>query len=274
MFQIGEFSRLSQISKRMLRYYDEIELLKPEQKDKLTGYRLYTLEQLPTINKIKTLRDLGFIVQEIKELMKLDETQFKDYLQKQEKVIQTEIKANQQKLQQLQTLKQAIRNNSYDMTYEVQIKAIPTYQVISLRQRIEDYFAEGQLWKTFFQALSDANYFPPNTAQRFAIYHDTEEYLDHNVDVEVVLVANKVDDIDGLSIRQLNAVPEMASILVYGKFENIDGVYHRLAQWLNDHPSYTIGGQTRQIPINGPWNRESATDYLTELQIPIKRKKP
>jgi len=65
MFKIGEFSRLTQVSIRMLRYYDETGLLKPTEVDAFTNYRLYSVEQIATINKIKFLRDLGFSVSEI-----------------------------------------------------------------------------------------------------------------------------------------------------------------------------------------------------------------
>lgn len=113
----------------------------------------------------------------------------------------------------------------------------------------------------------------PKTAERLTLYHDTEDYLDQDIDVEVVVVIpEKIPLVKGLTVRYLEAEPEMASILVYGPFEMIDGVYHSLARWLNDHPDYVINGITRQLPINGPWNRQSPEDYLTELQIPIKKR--
>jgi DNA-binding transcriptional MerR regulator len=59
MFTVGEFSRLAQVSKRMLRYYDEIGLLKPIHTDKVTGYRYYSAEQLPDLNRVLALKDLG-----------------------------------------------------------------------------------------------------------------------------------------------------------------------------------------------------------------------
>jgi len=52
MFRIGEFSKLTQVSIRMLRYYDETGLLKPAQIDKFTGYRLYSVDQIPTLHRI------------------------------------------------------------------------------------------------------------------------------------------------------------------------------------------------------------------------------
>lgn len=64
MFKIGEFSKLTQVSVRMLRYYDETGLLKPAEINKYTGYRMYSIEQIETLNKILFLRDTGFSVAE------------------------------------------------------------------------------------------------------------------------------------------------------------------------------------------------------------------
>src|SRR5690348_9109071 len=60
VFKISDFSRLSQVSMRTLRYYDEIGLLKPGQVDCATGYRYYSIDQLPRLNRILALKDLGF----------------------------------------------------------------------------------------------------------------------------------------------------------------------------------------------------------------------
>lgn len=60
MFKIGEFSKLTQVSIRMLRYYDEMGLLTPAQVDKFTGYRLYSTEQIRILHRIIFLRDIDF----------------------------------------------------------------------------------------------------------------------------------------------------------------------------------------------------------------------
>lgn len=52
MFRIGEFSKLSQVSIRRLRYYDDQGLLKPAKVDQQTGYRLYHVKQLPVLQKM------------------------------------------------------------------------------------------------------------------------------------------------------------------------------------------------------------------------------
>jgi DNA-binding transcriptional MerR regulator len=69
MFKIGEFSRLSRVSVRMLRYYDQLGLLKPSQTDSFTNYRYYSADQLPRLNRILALRDLGFSLEQIKDML-------------------------------------------------------------------------------------------------------------------------------------------------------------------------------------------------------------
>ncbi len=46
MFKIGDFSKLSSISIRMLRHYDNMELLRPEKIDAQTGYRYYSAKTI------------------------------------------------------------------------------------------------------------------------------------------------------------------------------------------------------------------------------------
>ena len=69
MFRIGGFSKLTRVSVRMLRYYDEAGLLKPAAIDRFTGYRMYTTDQIPALQKICLLRDMDFNVTEIREVL-------------------------------------------------------------------------------------------------------------------------------------------------------------------------------------------------------------
>ncbi|MGE6261108.1 MerR family transcriptional regulator [Heyndrickxia sporothermodurans] len=73
MYKIGEFSKINKISQRMLRYYDEKELLKPR-KDEMNGYRYYTNDDIAIVNKIKLLRKYLFSIDEIKNVLEMDFT--------------------------------------------------------------------------------------------------------------------------------------------------------------------------------------------------------
>src|ERR687894_1520910 len=70
MFKIGEFSKLSRVSVKALRLYDELGLLKPASVDQFSGYRYYSAEQLPRLNRILVLKELGFSLEQIGQLLR------------------------------------------------------------------------------------------------------------------------------------------------------------------------------------------------------------
>src|SRR5262245_3543335 len=72
MFRIGDFSKLSQVSIKTLRFYDEIGLLKPTYVDSFTGYRYYTASLLSRLNRILILKELGFSLEEIAPMLEGD----------------------------------------------------------------------------------------------------------------------------------------------------------------------------------------------------------
>ena len=69
MFRIGEFSKIAQVSGRQLRHYDRLGLLTPEYTDPSSGYRYYTAQQLPRLNKILALKELGLSLSQIDRLL-------------------------------------------------------------------------------------------------------------------------------------------------------------------------------------------------------------
>lgn len=71
--KIGEFARLSSATIRTLRYYDELDLLKPDNIDKFTGYRFYSPAKLEKMKQIRTMKGIGFTLLEIKSFLAIDD---------------------------------------------------------------------------------------------------------------------------------------------------------------------------------------------------------
>lgn len=67
LYKIGDFSKLTNLSIRTLRYYDDIDLFKPKEIDLFTNYRYYSSDQLEELQIIKDLQDVGFSLEEIKK---------------------------------------------------------------------------------------------------------------------------------------------------------------------------------------------------------------
>ena len=68
LYRIGVFSQMNHITVKTLRHYDEIGLLKPAYVDEDSGYRYYTSNQLLPLHKILALRDMGFSLEEIRQV--------------------------------------------------------------------------------------------------------------------------------------------------------------------------------------------------------------
>lgn len=88
-YLIGEFSERSGISKRMLRHYDKMNLFSPLALNDENGYRYYSETQLDELRKIQFLKDLGFTLASIKEIMDkpLDPSEFMELLKDREVVL-------------------------------------------------------------------------------------------------------------------------------------------------------------------------------------------
>lgn len=127
MLKIGDFSKLSRISIRMLRHYDEIGLLHPDCVDDFTGYRYYTESQLPLAGQIQTLKSLGFGLYAIKEILENygDAHEMEQFLLVKRKELEEEAEHTQQKIQFFDSTLKWLRKDGNLMDYNVTLKTIP-----------------------------------------------------------------------------------------------------------------------------------------------------
>ena len=135
MLKIGEFSKLSRVSVRMLRHYDEIGLLPPASIDSATGYRYYSEDQLPVAGRITALRDMGFGLGEIQACQQGRENPqvLAALFSARREALRGELAALRRQLRLLDTLEQRLRKEDSNMEYPVNLKTLPQRQVASVR---------------------------------------------------------------------------------------------------------------------------------------------
>ena len=273
MFKIGEFSKLTQVSIRMLRYYDETGLLKPAQIDEFTGYRLYSTEQIRTLHRIIFLRDTGFNVSEISDaLINWDDDFIINKLRNKQREIEEIIRIEKERVNKINMAIADISEEKIAAHCNFTLKSIPSFKVLSLRRTIPNYFQEGMLWEELYNFINEEHVHVVKNSVDFAIYHDVE-YKESDVDVEVcVCVEHMGQNKNGFTFRETEEVEAMACAMVYGPFENIRVGYENFAHWLTQHDQYRMVGQNRQTCHKGPWNEKNPNNYLTEIQIPVEKK--
>ncbi|MEX1306998.1 MAG: GyrI-like domain-containing protein, partial [Eubacteriales bacterium] len=154
------------------------------------------------------------------------------------------------------------------MNFNATIKSVPEYLVLSVRDIIPNYASEGLLWERICQL--EASKFAKVGGACFAIYYD-EGYKEANVDVEVVVeVDQPFENGKDYTCRKTEAVKTMVSVLVPGDFSHIAEGFAFAGEWIEQN-GYQIAGESRQATLRGPWNESDPANYLTEVQIPVKK---
>lgn len=116
LYKIGEFSKLVNIPVKTLRYYDEINLFKPQEIDLFSGYRYYSDEQITDLEVILNLKEVGFSLEEIKK----NKNNYSDALmQKKKSELMQEQKNLENKIRKLDYLRSKIKNNRIIINGEV-----------------------------------------------------------------------------------------------------------------------------------------------------------
>ena len=272
MFKIGEFSRMSGISINTLYHYDNIGILQPISVDKFTGYRYYEANQLITINKIMALKDAGFSLSEISNLLK-DNSSNKSLVEilevkaeSLEKALDLEIS----RLERLRTNIFLIKNGGIPNMNEISIKRVEKILVASMRkcfvkdsQESYDEFCEN-LWVKVNQHIDKMN--GKRTIPCMTLYHENSDSL---LDMEVIEpITKSISASNEVKIFELPEVEKMACIVHKGPFSTIGATYEIIHKWISEN-KYTICGPIREIYHKGEWATNDTDEYITELQYPI-----
>src|SRR5918996_4173465 len=138
MIKIGDFARLSQVSVVTLRYYDEMDLLKPVKVDHFTGYRFYSADQLPCLNRILALKDLGFSLEQIKLMLTdgLTVEQLRGMLTMQRNEVEKRLADEHERLSRIEARLRQIELENKMPKYDVVVKTVPAMLVAARRVTI------------------------------------------------------------------------------------------------------------------------------------------
>ena len=270
MFKIGEFSKLVRVSARMLRYYEQCGLLKPTEIDKFTSYRLYGAEQIPMLFRITELRDMGFSVEEMLEILpRFSDTVFmRDTLKRKSREVLTTIATEQNKLAKITALSGKIEKENQFMVYDVELKALAAEKVLSLREVISSPENEPSLWERMTAFIKANNIVCGKGG--YSLYHD-EEYKDSDVDIEIAVPVTVFGNNDGaFQFKELPTIPQAATIRFSGSYEGYGEAMEKLAAWIEEN-GYCFDGEIRGHGIVLPGEGVKQEDYLTELQVPVKK---
>lgn len=271
MLKIGDFSKLSQVSVRMLRHYDELGLLIPESIDPFTGYRYYAEAQLADARRIKLLKGMGFPLAKIGSLLALfeDGEQLRPYLLRQKEALAQEAEALGQKQRLLENTLERIGKDEWNMNYTVAQKTLPRRCAASVRQVIPTYAHEGRLWHIMMKETAPLGLPPAPSDHCMAIMHD-ESYVESNPDVEIQMIVDRpYPPTEHVSFLELPAL-EYASVTFEGDYGKISEVSEALVSWMREN-NCAFDGPMFNIYHTGPHETQNPDEWVTEVCAPIRK---
>ena len=271
MFKIGEFSKLSRISIRMLRHYDEIGLLVPEETDPWTGYRRYAASQLMTANRITALRCLGFSLAETAALLACweDRDAMERRLLARRAAVESSLREAADRLRLLDTALERLRKDEATMKYDVTIKTLPERRVASVRQILPGYDREGDLWHIFAQETASLRIQDGDPPLCASVFHDGE-YKESDVDVEIQkTVRGTYPDTAHVKFKTVPAVT-VASATFQGGYHLIGEVNQALAAWVEAN-GYAFDGPFFNIYHVSPRETRDPDEFITEVCYPVRK---
>ncbi len=172
MLQIGEFSRLSRISVRMLRHYDQVGLLKPAEQDPETGYRRYTVAQLAEANRITALRDVGFPIRDIGRLAHADDDELCRALDERGRELEGVIEREQRRLADLRRFQREVEAGGAALSCEVSLASVPSYDVVALRMELPAYDDECLAWERLGALMKERGITPSEPYTEYCEFCD------------------------------------------------------------------------------------------------------
>ena len=271
MLKIGEFSKLSRVSVRMLRHYDEIGLLKPAEIDRFTEYRYYREDQLPTAGRIAALKDMGFSLADIVRILEVydDRDQLEQFFSARQRELEAISKDTAHKLALLDAARKRLRKEE-DMSYNVTLKTIPERYAATIHMTIPRYEDEGIIWGKLAEETCRINLVEDDPCLCAVTYLDGE-YKEENVEMMAwKTVKGSYHDTEHVKFQTLPEVM-VASCTYQGSYTQITEVYAAVIAWMESN-DYEPAAPMFNIYHVSPHETQNPDDFVTEICYPVKKK--
>jgi DNA-binding transcriptional MerR regulator len=275
MFRIGEFAQIAQVSSRQLRFYDQLGLLQPAHIDAQTGYRHYSIRQLPRLNGILALKELGLSLEQIGPLLKdeISPADLRAMLTLKRAEVERSLRAEQTRLRHIESRIAQIDRHGGTEGFDVILKAVEATPFLSLHCSCADMDEVVRMVRLV--AEDGARQIRPALRDKLIVVarNDHEgEKLDLEIGFSLTRPSNAAVRLTGdylLRAGELPAVEAMATLVRPGTNMESHSSFGAVGSWIEAN-NYQIAGPCREVfleSITGPPGFEGA---LVEIQFPVK----
>lgn len=265
LYKIGMFAQMNHITVKALRFYEEQGLLCPAYVDQENGYRYYTLDQMATIHQIAALKGAGFTLEDIRQMRSGAEEKL--LLQKKKSQLLAKIA---ELTKQIAVIDAYLSDGTASLSSPVLIKTLPACKVAASEKIIDSY-------DDLFQAMPEMGAEMERLGCECALpeYCFTQYlepgYKEENIRIETCEAVTRLQkDSDTLKFYELEETTA-ACIFHKGSYADFPKTYAILLKYIEDN-GYEIIGNIRESYIDGIWNKDDESEWLSEIQIPVRKK--
>jgi DNA-binding transcriptional MerR regulator len=268
VFSIGDFSKITGLTVKTLRYYHEQGLLVPTCVDERTGYRYYDRSKIETARIIAHLRSLDLSIDEVREMLQgaLEDSDLRPVLERQKTLLEHKIRRDREIVRSIHTFltqEKEIERIMAQASFQVEEKTIDPVRIAGIRMKGRYADCGGAFARI-------GRRFGRYVRGKPMLLHYDNEYREDDADFEACMPIRGGSSTDGISTREL-AGGRCVSLLHLGPYEHLGRSYAKILDYVRDK-SYEVLMPTREVYLKGPGMifRGNPQNYLTEIQMLIR----
>jgi len=272
-YSIGDVSRICNISKKTLRYYDKIGLITTQRKD-YNNYRFYTYDSLLAVPIIKYYKQMGFKLDEMREFIEGNLSNVYRAIQKSFLAKIFELEKAQQEIQ----LQYRSVRDWYDLVleaeqvidntaHEVSVKYVEPVDLIFLEQTFENDIKDSIINIDFTNFVeTQRNKITGPVILNFSSFKDRMENQRQKIRIlqKTLLPINE-------EVKTRIGGHIMAACYHIGAHETINETYGKICRWANDN-GYILDKESIERYVTDYWTTSNSAQFVTEVMIKASRR--
>ncbi|MCQ4635927.1 MerR family transcriptional regulator [Anaerovorax odorimutans] len=271
LFSIGQVAKLFRINIRTLRYYDQIGLLQPSEVDKRTGYRYYSTQQFERLNTILYLRALDT---PLKNIMRFFEHKSTDRMME---LLREQEEATGEKIRQMERVRRKLEQRISTLEYaassileEIREVYLPERKAALLRKEIT---ADDDLEHPIRELEQQNSLGPIIFLGKVGLTVSQDNLLRRKFDVfsGIFLIFEEGDEAEGSA--DILPQGDYVTVAFSDTHKKSAFYYEKLADYI-DAKGYWIAGDSVEITIIDSGLTGDISQFVTEIQIPVRKNMP
>ena len=259
MLSIGEFSQFTHLSVRTLRRYHDAGLLEPAKVDRSSGYRYYTVDQIPTAQVIHRLRELEVPVADVRRILHSADPSARAELVADHLIrLESQLDRTRAAVASLHRLLQP------DPAHvEIELRHVPAITVAA----IEDDVDHDDVLDWYAGAMAELDAVVSSPKGNPGGLYDNELFEHGRGHLLVYLPTSDPPCIGRVHPVTLPAA-DLATTTHAGEHDDIDVTYGELGTWVVSN-ALAVGGPVRETYLVGPRDTRRTASWRTEIGWPV-----